>query len=92
MRDVVASISTIRNFMGNAGRNTCNEYLFEALQDADEALRKQIPQEVQNAYPTEVKETGIHILTGDCPVCSAPVPAEQKYCWRCGQRLDWSQN
>lgn len=46
MQDPIVSISTIRNFMGNAGRNTCNEYLYRALMDADEALQMQIAKEV----------------------------------------------
>lgn len=48
MNDPIKSISTIRNFMGNAGRNTCNDYLYEALQDAVEALEIQIPKKVLN--------------------------------------------
>lgn len=43
---------------------------------AIEALRKQLSKEVHNIYPTEIEETGAHILTGDCPVCGSPVPAE----------------
>lgn len=35
MRDAIGSKSIIRNFMGNAGRNVCNDYLYDALQDAD---------------------------------------------------------
>lgn len=46
MQDPIVSISTIRNFMGNAGRNTSNEYLYRALMDADEALQMQIAKEV----------------------------------------------
>ncbi|ENZ39254.1 zinc ribbon domain-containing protein [Enterocloster bolteae] len=56
------------------------------------ALQRQVPREVRNIYPVEVKETGLHILTGDCPRCSAPIPAEQRYCWKCGQRLDWTED
>ncbi len=48
MNDPIKSISIIRNFMGNAGRNTCNDYLYEALQDAVEALEIQIPKKVVN--------------------------------------------
>ena len=29
----VGSISVIRNFMGNAGRNMCNDSLYKALED-----------------------------------------------------------
>lgn len=46
MQDPIVSVSTIRNFMGNAGRNTCNEYLYRALLDADEALQRQIAKDV----------------------------------------------
>ena len=56
------------------------------------ALYKQVPKEVKNIHPAEVKETGLHILSGDCPVCGSSVPAERRYCWDCGQRLDWSRN
>lgn len=38
--DAVKSVSTIRTFMGNAGRNTCNDSLYEALKDADESLQR----------------------------------------------------
>ena len=46
MNDILYSISTIRNFMWNAGRNTCNDYLYESLQDAVETLEIQIPKKV----------------------------------------------
>lgn len=42
MRNILGSISTIKNFMGNAGRNTCNEYLYNALLDAIESMEKVI--------------------------------------------------
>ena len=38
MRGAVTNINTIKNFMGNARRDIHNEYLFEALQAANEAL------------------------------------------------------
>ncbi|WP_270279725.1 hypothetical protein [Enterocloster citroniae] len=56
------------------------------------ALQRQVPMEVRNIYPDKVKGTGVHILIGDCPKCGAPVPAEQRHCWKCGQRLDWSDD
>ena len=31
MRNILGNISTIKNFIGNAGRNICNEYLYNAL-------------------------------------------------------------
>jgi hypothetical protein len=42
MTDIIGSISIIKNFMGNAGRNICNEYLYDALKDAVECMEKQI--------------------------------------------------
>ncbi|WP_281550191.1 hypothetical protein [Murimonas intestini] len=62
----------------------------EKRQAAVKALEKQVLKEVRNIYPSQGKETGIYILTGDCPVCGSSVPAEQRCCGNCGQRLDWS--
>lgn len=44
MYDLAKSISTIKNFMGNAGRNTCNDYLYEALKDAIECMEFRVPE------------------------------------------------
>ena len=41
--DIIQSISTIKNFMGNASRTTCNEYLYEALGEAVQNLEKLLP-------------------------------------------------
>lgn len=46
MKDAIGSKSTIRNFMGNASRTTCNDYLYAALQDADEALERFSPKKL----------------------------------------------
>lgn len=43
MNDILFSISTIKNFMGNAGRNTCNDYLYTALKDAVESMEYRVP-------------------------------------------------
>lgn len=42
MRNILGSIGTIKNFMGNAGRNTCNEYLYNALLDAVESMKMNV--------------------------------------------------
>lgn len=42
MRNIISSISTIKNFMGNASRNTCNDYLYDALQDAIESMEMDV--------------------------------------------------
>lgn len=75
INDAAGSVSTIRNFMGNAGRNTCNEYLYEALKDADEALQKQIP----------VKVIKTRKSSQVCPVCKCNV--SWNFCSNCGQRV-----
>lgn len=75
--NALGSISVIRNFIGNAGRNTCNEYLYEALKDADESLQKQIP---KNVIKTEKSSQA-------CPVCRCNVNGN--FCSNCGQRLNY---
>lgn len=85
MENTVGSVSTIRNFMFNAGRNTCNEYLYKALQDAVEALQKQIPmkpQEVLLAY-------GKGYECGNCGNELSVNEFDGVYCHWCGQKLDW---
>lgn len=64
----------------------------EIYEVAIEALKKQIPQKMKNTHWVQIKETGACMRIGDCPVCGKPIPAEQIYCWSCGQRLDWSQD
>lgn len=75
INDALKSISIIRNFMGNAGRNVCNEHLYEALKDADIALQKQIPKRV---IKTEKSSQA-------CPACQCKV--NRNFCSNCGQRL-----
>lgn len=95
MKDPVASASTIRNFMGNAGRNTCNEYLYEALKDADEALQSQIAKKIYRE-----KWVGIEGVPYDqCPRCKSNLCTtgrlgrkKMNYCGTCGQKLDWEES
>ncbi|WP_303192667.1 hypothetical protein [Hungatella hathewayi] len=85
MENAVGSVSTIRNFMGNAGRNTCNESLYKALQDADEALQKQIPMKPQEVLLACGKGY-------ECSNCGNELSVsafDGAYCHWCGQRLDW---
>ena len=52
MNDILSSISTIKNFMGNAGRNTCNDYLYTALEDAIESMEYRVPKKcVKDSCP-----------------------------------------
>ena len=89
MIDVAGSISIIKNFMGNAGRNTCNEYLYDALKDAVECMEKEIPKKpIRKSWE----------LTR-CPCCGHALGEwigdgytkdwiTKERC-RCGQLLDW---
>lgn len=43
MTDIVKSISTIKNFMGNASRTECNEYLYDALSECVSQMGKRVP-------------------------------------------------
>lgn len=85
MNDVIKSISTIKNFMGNAGRNTCNEYLYDALQDAVEIMDKHIP-----AKPIRVSVRHNGGSTDGCPVCKKEFYEKVNFCMRCGKGIDWS--
>ena len=94
MMDAVKSVSTIRNFMGNAGRNTCNEYLYEALKDADEALQRQIPQKTkEETFDKDMKIGHVVFKAGTkvhhCPECLSMVTCSNNFCNRCGQALIW---
>lgn len=86
MNDPVKSISTIRNFMGNAGRNTCNDYLYEALQDAVEALEKEIPKPLKERHYEEPGEKPY--IKYCCPNgCKIYPMVDSNFCRICGQRL-----
>lgn len=84
MSDVVCSISTIRNFMGNAGRNTCNEYLYAALTDAVERMERDIPEK-----PIKVS-CGVKDRTDGCPICKKGFYEKVNFCPRCGKAIKWS--
>ncbi len=91
MNDPVKSISTIKNFMGNAGRNTCNDYLYEALQDAVEALELQIPMKVVNRRELKDFHKKTYSIEGDCPACGHEGlrSSETNICYECGQVIDY---
>ena len=92
MTNAVKSVSTIRNFMGNAGRNTCNEALYEALKDADEALQRQVPQKTKDeTFDKDMRIGPVVFKAGTkvhhCPVCNTMVTGSNNFCNRCGQAL-----
>lgn len=94
MRDAVVSKSIIRNFMANASRTTCNEFLYGALQDADEALSKvsELDNELREAKALSARmkrryEDGMKVhYQGDdaddgieCPICKCEVARNDDY-------------
>lgn len=90
MKDIISSISTVLNFMGNAGRNTYNDYLYSALEDAVEAMKICIPKKC-------VKESCPDHTHYKCPNCGKIQKTEYKNsvsgcilnnCSNCGQRLE----
>lgn len=62
-------------------RKMYSNELIKANGKAIEALEKQIPQAMQR-----VKDKGLRAYI--CPVCGNPF-AGNRYCDRCGQRLEW---
>lgn len=93
-KDAIKSLEYTKRHMGlpEQGSTWSPNRETIAIDMAINVLKRQIPQEVRNIYPVEVKDPGVYILTGNCPVCGSAVPAEHWYCWSCGQRLDWSQD
>lgn len=83
MRNILESISTIKNFMANASRTTCNEYLYEALQVAVECMEKQI------AMEPEYRKSEISGEYYKCSGCGRVVGQRTPYCRICGQRIEW---
>ena len=67
----------------------------EARQRAIKALKKQIPRKVNNLSEIyldfgECKKTKVGAY-GNCPNCNYNIDIVSKYCTRCGQKLDWSE-
>lgn len=92
MRNILGSISTIKNFMGNAGRNICNEYLYNALLDAIESMEMDVamkPIEDSCEEKTHYKcKCGYIFLTKYSD--GHRMGNKPNYCERCGQAIDWS--
>lgn len=67
----------------------------EVRQKAIKALKKQIPKKVDNLSEIYMDfGTGKKIKVGaygDCPNCKYDIDIVSKYCTRCGQKLDWSE-
>ena len=67
----------------------------EVRQKAIKALKKQIPKKVDNLSEMYMDfGTGKKIKVGaygDCPNCKYNIDIVSKYCPRCGQKLDWSE-
>lgn len=67
----------------------------EARQRAIKALKKQIPRKVNNLSEIYLDfGVGKKIKVGaygNCPNCNYDIDIVSKYCTRCGQKLDWSE-
>lgn len=67
----------------------------KALERAVQALKKQIPRKVDNLSEIYMDfGTGKKIKVGaygNCPNCKYNIDIVSKYCTRCGQKLDWSE-
>lgn len=68
---------------------------YEVRQRAIKALKKQITKKVDNLNEIYLAfGTGKKIKVsayGNCPNCKYNINIVSKYCARCGQRLDWSE-
>lgn len=67
----------------------------KALKRAVKALKKQIPRKVNNLSEIYfdfgvVKKIKVGAY-GNCPNCNYNIDIVNKYCTRCGQKLDWSE-
>lgn len=83
--DIIQSVSTIKNFMVNASRTTCNEYLYEALSVAvGDIERYMMPKR-----SIKVK-AGANGETDGCPICDNPFWEKVNFCPNCGRKIDWS--
>lgn len=67
----------------------------KALERAVKALKKQIPRKVNNLSEIYLdfgvgKKIKVSAY-GNCPNCNYDIDIVSKYCARCGQKLDWSE-
>lgn len=67
----------------------------KALERAVKALKKQIPRKVNNLSEIYLdfgvgKKIKVSAC-GNCPNCNYDIDIVSKYCARCGQKLDWSE-
>lgn len=67
----------------------------KTIQEAIKALEKQIPKKVNNLSEIYLEfgvgkkiKVGVY---GNCPNCNYNIDIVGKYCTRCGQKLDWSE-
>lgn len=75
------AISAIKNNMPTKGTYTI---LTEALELAMQSLEKQ----VVKSCDILCNASGVCY---DCPECGAKIDRYDKYCFNCGQRVDWSE-
>lgn len=85
MHNIENSISVIKHFMEDAGKDICSEPLHEALQNAVESMIRD----------TAVKPVRVTVgrcdSTDGCPVCRKEFFEKENFCPRCGTPIDWSK-
>lgn len=78
--------------------NTTKEELAEAMRMVIQALEKQIPKKIirRKATDEDVENELRDFITSHDEICCCPncgdfiAVYDLKYCWECGQKLDWS--
>lgn len=69
-----------------------SEELREACRLAIEAMRKQIPRKPKEAegFPINLKDV---VDVWKCPECEKEILGDtERYCYNCGQALDWEED
>ena len=61
--------------------------LYYAIDEAIEALDKQIPRKPKGM---RLLKDCMDLYLGYCPSCEEGLNSEFKYCCSCGQKIDWS--
>ena len=82
----------------DASTGTPDRNLIDALEMAIQALEKQIPKkiEIRKATNDDIESELRDFITVKgricrCPSCRCCIHISKlKYCWECGQKLDWS--
>lgn len=84
--------------MTNKYQEALNNLILTARKTEDirviqELVNKETPMKVSDKEFENVAFDGyIPIVTGNCQSCDCDLIEVDKYCWNCGQRIDWSKD